>query len=157
MDSALDRCPLLVDALRLLPVAPRREREELGLARHRAQLHGIARVRGVRVAAKDLDELFVQEVPGAPRLSPSGAKVLLDLFRQGALERIDGKLDGGIELLDAYAHGRASIVGPDYWKKPRRRRATVLATPRPMPRVTSNVSFDSRQEPRYGITAHRLT
>ena len=143
MDAALDRFPLLIDALRLLPVAPRREREELGLARHRAQLHGIARLRGVRVAAKDLDELFVQEVPGAPRLSPSGAKLLLELFRQGALEHIDRKLDGGIELLDAYAHGRASIVGPDYWNKPRRRRATVSATPQPMPRVTSSVSFDS--------------
>jgi hypothetical protein len=149
--------PLLIDALRLLPVQPFREREELGFARHRALQAGFSELRGVSLPKTHLDELFLRDVPGAPRVSPSGAQVLLELFRRGALERIDRRVDGGIELLEAYAQGRASILGPAYWKKPRARGSTHLsaATPVVPPPALSRISWP--HETRYRITAHRLT
>jgi hypothetical protein len=149
--------PLLTDVLRLLPVQPFREREELGLARHRAGQSDFGEVRGVRLPAAHLDELFVQDGSAAPRVSPSGARMLLELFRSGALERTDRSINGGIELLEAYAQGRASIVGLGYWKKPRPRKATVLASARPTSPVSHTGFSGWLHEPRYRITTHRLT
>ena len=148
--------PLLIDTLRLLPVQPFREREELGLARHLAQRRGFGEVRGVRLPAKDLDELFVQKVPGAPRVSSRGAQVLLDLLRRGALEIIHRRAKDDVELLEAYAQGQASITGLGYWKKPPRRTKPPSA-PNALTRTTTNVSVHWDRESAYRVTTHRLT
>ena len=68
---------LLIDALRLLPVPPMKMRAELGEARHCAKRHGKSTVCEVTVLLKELDELFIEQESGAPRVSPKGAGLLL--------------------------------------------------------------------------------
>ena len=40
----------------------------------------------VTVLLKELDELFIEQESGAPRVSPKGAGLLLKLYRNGVLE-----------------------------------------------------------------------
>jgi hypothetical protein len=158
MDSVSNRAyPLLIDALRLLPVQPFREREELGLARHQAAQVGFSEVRGVRLRATQLNELFVEDGRGAPRISPLGADVLLELLRGGALDRTEQRVEGGIELLEAYAQGRASIVGHSYWKKSRPRRVMQSVPARRTTPVADTGTVSSPYVTRYRVITHRLT
>jgi hypothetical protein len=149
--------PLLVDALRLLPgVRPVRERDELGQAKHRASMTGMGDVHGAPVSNAQLEQLFIyDERGGGPRVSPAGAAFLLRLFHEGVLERLDARtVDGGVDLLAAYAEGRASVIGPGFW--PKRKRAPsvkrVAATP---PRETWH-GTPALHPNRYAVTIHRL-
>ena len=131
--------PLLVDALRLLPVAPMKTRAELGEARHSAKRHGEGAVHEVTVFLKELDELFIEEESGAPRVSPKGVQLLLKLYRQGVLEVAEKRRgEGGLEILEAYTQGRASIIGPGFWTKPPRRNPQRTLA-RPIEKHTSTV------------------
>jgi hypothetical protein len=147
--------PLLIDALRLLPVHPGRERDELGQARYRATWDGSGEVHGVPVRLEDLEELFIQHGGGVPRASPDGARVLLELFRAGILEvSRDRTVEHGVELLEAYAQGSASIIGPGYWaRRPRRKSQRAVAPPF---RDGSTSAHVASYNPAYRVTTHRL-
>ena len=150
-------CPLLIDALRLLPVHPLTERDELGQARYQALRQGSGEVHGTAVSLEDLQELFVQGDDGHPRISREGACVLLELYQEGVLEIARHKaVEGGVELLQAYAQGRASIIGPGYWPKPRRTRARkVMALPS-IERPTIRAVRGTPNQRTYQVTMHRL-
>jgi hypothetical protein len=151
------RCTMLIDALRLLAVQPVKERDELGRARYCAVREGWGEVHGVAVSQEDLEELFIQDSAGAPRISREGARVLLELFREGVLEvSREKRAKGGFELLEAYAQGRASIIGPGYWPKPPRAKARAVYTRSP---VQASITHNARGTPyqrTYQVTAHRL-
>ena len=166
MDKKISPLPLLVDALRLLPVQPLKERDAFGESWHLAKRTGSSEIHGVPVGMEELQHLFVQDDGTAPRISPDGATVLLRLYREGAFVHSDRKpAPGGIELLEAYAEGRASIVAYSYWAKPRRtgvtRRRPVeqpeVVTPTPTTSVHHSTMFASRFERQYRVTTHRLT
>lgn len=116
------RYPLLVDALRLLPgIRPVCERHRLGEAKLRAALSPrlVVDFNGVPLTRAQLDQLFIYNELGGPRVSQEGAKLLLELFDEGAFDRSDPRsVPGGLDLLKRYSTGRASII--DY-KRPRRR------------------------------------
>jgi hypothetical protein len=151
------RCTMLIDALRLLAVQPMRDRDELGQARHCAACEGVGDVHGVAVSHDDLEQLFIQDFDGAPRISREGARVLLELFREGVLEvSREKRAKGGFELLEAYAQGRASIIGPGYWAKPRRSKRNRLTA---RPTIERSVTRDVLSTPydrTYQVTMHRL-
>ena len=86
------RCTLLIDALRLLPVHPLTERDELGQARYQALRQGSGEVHGTAVSLEDLQELFVQGDDGHPRISREGACVLLELYQEGCWKSLGTKL-----------------------------------------------------------------
>jgi hypothetical protein len=148
--------PLLVDALRLLPgIRPVRERDELGQAKHRASITGMGEVHGVPVSNAQLEQLFIYDERGGPRISPEGAAFLLRLFHEGVLERLDARaVNGGIELLSAYAEGRASVIGPGFWPK-RKRAPSVKRIAAPPPRETWR-GTPALHPNRYAVTIHRL-
>jgi len=151
------RCTMLIDALRLLAVQPVKERDALGQARHRAAREGWGEVHGVPVSHEDLEELFIQDGAGAPRISREGARVLLELFREGVLEvSREKRAKGGFELLEAYAQGRASIIGPGYWPKPRRAKARAVYARSPVQASITHTVRGTPYERTYQVTAHRL-
>jgi hypothetical protein len=117
------RYPLLVECLRLLPgVRPVCERYRLGEAKLRAARSSRlgADFNGVQLTLAELDELFIYDEFGGPRVSQEGAKLLLRLFDDGAFDRSAPRsVPGGLELLKDYSTGRASVI--DY--RPPRRRA----------------------------------
>ena len=152
--------PLLVDALRLLPgVAPVRAREALGQARHWATRTGVGEVNGVPASVAQLEQMFLHGEGGGPRISQQGAAFLLKLFREGVFERQDmRKVQDGVELLTAYAEGRASIIGPGYWPK-RKRSAGTRREPRVVPATppyTERTAVPERSFNRYSVIIHRL-
>ena len=106
--------PLLVNALRLLPgIRPVCERHRLGEAKHRASLspRRSASVNGVPVTLVQLEELFLYNEHGGPRVSQEGAALLLQLFAQGAFDSSDcRKVEGGLELLTQYSKGLAIVI-----------------------------------------------
>ena len=151
------RCAMLIDALRLLAVQPLKERDELGQARHCAARDGWGEVHGVPVSHEDLEELFIQDGAGAPRTSREGARVLLELFREGVLEVSPKKrAKGGFELLEAYAQGRASIIGLKYWSKPRRAKRNRLTAPPTIERSVTRDVLGTPHDRTYQVTMHRL-
>jgi len=79
-------------ALRLLPnIRPVLAREQLGRARlqaRRAQSR-TARLAAIDVPLQALEEIFVQDGKGRPRVSPMGAALLLRLHAAGAFEPCD--------------------------------------------------------------------
>ena len=79
-------------ALRLLPnIRPVLAREQLGRARHqarRAQSH-TARLAAINVPLQALEEIFIEDRRGRPRVSPIGAALLLRLYAAGAFEPCD--------------------------------------------------------------------
>jgi hypothetical protein len=151
------RCALLIDALGLLAAQPLRDRDALGQARHYAAREGTGEVHGVAVAKQDLEELFLQDRGPAPRISREGARVLLELFREGVLEVSPKKrANGGVELLEAYGQGRASIIGRGYWSKPRRAKTRAVCTRPPVENSTTKVVRGNPYERTYQVTAHRL-
>src|SRR5512145_1171101 len=132
MDVSHDRCspyPLLVNALRLLPgIRPVCERRQLGEAKHRASLspRRSASVNGVPVTLAQLEELFLYNEHGGPRVSQEGAALLLQLFARGAFDSSDcRKVEGGLELLTQYSKGLATVI--DYRFRARVRRPRSLA------------------------------
>ena len=108
--------PSLVDALRLLPnIRPVCERHQLGEAKHQASLSPdrTASVNGVSVTLLELEELFVDSECGIPRVSSTGAALLLRLFGQGAFDFSECRpVEGGVELLTQYSKGLATLIEP---------------------------------------------
>jgi len=124
-----DPYPLLVDALRLLPgIRPVYERHRLGEAKHCA-FHSpehTALVNGISVTLLELEELFLGE-GGSPRVSPTGAALLIRLFEQEGFEVGEPRsVPGGLELLTQYAKGLATLVDA---KSSRRSRRKVRRSP----------------------------
>jgi hypothetical protein len=164
MKVSHDRCspyPLLVNALRLLPgIRPVCERHRLGEAKHRASLspRRSASVNGVPVTLVQLEELFLYNEHGGPRVSQEGAALLLQLFAEGAFDSSDCReVEGGLELLTQYSKGLATVI--DYRFGARVLRPRSLA---PAERVKESkaravkVSF-ARSPNRPNVTVHRLT
>jgi hypothetical protein len=120
--------PLLVVALRLLPgIGPRHERDRLGEAKYQAA-HSPSRsadFNGMRLTLSELEELFVYDKQGRPRVSPAGASLLLRLFKQGAFASFeDRNVTGDLELLAQYAKGLATVIERNYWRRgPRKARS----------------------------------
>jgi len=105
--------PVLLEALRLLPgVSPRHERDQLGEAKYHASRSPshTAVLNGVQVTLGQLEELFVYDQRGRPRVSPAGAAVLLHLFEEGAFAVNDRKVEGNPEVLAQYAKGLATVI-----------------------------------------------
>src|SRR5215470_4103978 len=97
--------PLLREALGLLPgIAPRQERDRLGEAKYQASRSPsrAADFNGVQVTLTQLEELFVYDRQGGPRVSPAGAALLLHLFKEGAFAPNDHKVKGDPALLAQY-------------------------------------------------------
>jgi hypothetical protein len=119
-----DHYPRLVDVLRLLPgIRPVCERYRLGEAKLRASRSPklMAYFNGISLTLQQLEELFVYGERGGPRVSQEGARLLLQLFDNGAFDRSDPRsVPGGLELLTHYSAGRASVI--DYGR-PKVRRA----------------------------------
>jgi hypothetical protein len=98
----------LRQALRLLPnIRPMLAREQLGQAlfqARRAQERS-ARLATINVTLQELEELFIQDAQGLPRVSPSGAALLLRLHARGVFEFCD-KVRGtsAPAELERYAH-----------------------------------------------------
>ena len=105
--------PLLREALGLLPgIAPRQERDRLGEAKYQASRSPsrAADFNGVQVTLTQLEEVFVHDRQGGPRVSPAGAALLLHLFKEGAFAPNEHKVKGDPELLAQYAKGLATLV-----------------------------------------------
>ena len=106
--------PSLFEALRLLPgIAPRLERDRLGKAKYQASrsLSHTVNFSGVQLTLAQLQELFVYDPQGRPRVSRAGAALLLLLFEAGAFASLDGrKVEGNIQLLQQYSKGLASVL-----------------------------------------------
>jgi hypothetical protein len=106
--------PSLFEALRLLPgIAPRQERDRLGKAKYQAA-HSpshTADFSGMQLTLVQLQELFVYDQQGPPRVSRAGAALLLILFEADAFALVDGrKVKGNTEVLGQYAKGLANVV-----------------------------------------------
>jgi hypothetical protein len=147
----------LIDALRLLPVQPHKERDALGQARYEAIHSGRGDVHGVPVSGDELNQLFLDAAPGGPRVSKQGALLLLRLFREDVLEVVEERLqEACIDLLEAYAEGRASILGTNFWTRPRgRRKAAVPLLQRVVPEPEPEL-LTPPYRPAYRVTVHRL-
>jgi len=119
----------LLDALRLLPdVRPACERDRLGEAKYHASRSAdrTASLNGVSVTLAELAELFRPNEGGTPRISPEGAALLLRLFERGAFDQPESReVDGGLELLEQYSKGLATLVESAFWRKPRRPRSAA--------------------------------
>jgi hypothetical protein len=106
--------PQLVEALRLLPgIGPLQERNRLGEAKYQASRSPsrTADFNGVQVTLVQLEELFVQDERGRPRVSAAGATLLLRLFKEGAFVSFSRrKVEGGLQLLEQYAQGLAPVI-----------------------------------------------
>ena len=105
--------PLLREALGLLPgIAPRQERDRLGEAKYQASRSPsrAADFNGVQVTLTQLEEVFVHDRQGGPRVSPAGAALLLHLFKEGAFVLNDRKVGGNLELLGQYSKGLATLA-----------------------------------------------
>ena len=133
--SRTDPCPLLVDALRLLPgIRPVYERHRLGEAKHYAS-HSpdqTALVNGVAVTLLELEELFVWSKDGGPRVSRAGAALLIRLFEQKAFEVGEPRsVPEGLELLAQYSKGLATLLNVNVSRTARRpiRRLTTRGQP----------------------------
>jgi hypothetical protein len=160
------RCPLLIDALRLLPIQPVKERNALGVARFRALRGGAGNLHGRRLSLKDMDELFVGEQGDRPRVSREGARLLLKLYGAGVLDESPKRhVEGGIELLWAYVDGRASIVSPALLPRRTRSRSTAQRLAPPAAALSkleahfSNSTETLRRGPEraYPVILHRLS
>jgi len=123
--------PSLFEALRLLPgIAPRQERDRLGRAKYQAS-HSLSHsvdFSGVQLTLAQLQELFVHDPQGRPRVSRAGAALLLLLFDAGAFVSADGrKVEGNTEVLGQYAKGLASVVA--FSNRSRAPRKTLAVSP----------------------------
>jgi hypothetical protein len=154
MPSRQSSYALLTDALRLLPVHPSNERSVLGLARFHAAHAGSSEVRGQSLSLDELNELFIEDVPG-PRISHKGARLLLKLFYEGALEVLAENEDEiHIEVLEAYAAARASIVGSYHFRRRGEARPFGATALQFAPPRTSHFPLDSA---RYRVITHRIS
>src|SRR5262245_33372758 len=141
--------PLLREALGLLPgIAPRQERDRLGVAKYQASRSPsrAADFNGVQVTLAQLEELFVHDRRGRPRVSPAGTALLLHLFKEGAFAPNEHKVEGDPALLEQYAKGLATLVP----RSPRR------GAPRKARAQSGEAARPARQsEPGVAMTAAR--
>lgn len=104
----------LRQALRLLPnIRQALAREQLGRARlqaRRAQSR-TARLAAIDVTLQALEEVFVQDGKGRPRVSPMGAALLLRLHAAGAFEPCDPRqgTPSAVEL-ERYANSLPALL-----------------------------------------------
>lgn len=153
--------PSLVEALRLLPdIRPVCERDRLGEAKHEASgtRSRTASINGVSVTLLELEELFVDSERGTPRVSPTGAALLLRLFSEGAFDCVASRpVGGGLELLTQYSQGQASLIEPRFWGRARRQASpgTTGRVTRKKPAAVADVSV-VRAPPGVHVTVHRL-
>jgi hypothetical protein len=163
MKSALGRSgpfASLLDALRLLPnVRPACERDRLGEAKYyasRSPDHA-ASLNGVSVTLAELEELFRHSERGSPRISQEGAALLVRLFEQGAFDHPECReVEGGLELLEQYSKGLATLIESAFWRKPRRPRS-VAPAPRFEHRApATEVPIAHRPMGGFHVTVHRL-
>jgi hypothetical protein len=147
----------LIDVLRLLPVQPYKERDVLGRARYEALQAGRGEVHGVPVAAGDLNQLFLDSAPGGPKVSQQGARLLLRLLREDVLDVVEERQqEACIELLEAYAEGRASILGTTFWARPRGRRRPASTPREAILQAPEPELLTQPYRPTYRVTVHRL-
>ena len=80
---------------------------------------------GVELALTQLQELFVCDQQGRPRVSPIGATLLLELYDKSAFtSRDDRRADGNLEVLAQYSKGLATVVERNHWRAaPRKARS----------------------------------
>ena len=155
-------CASLLDALRLLPdVRPACERDRLGEAKYYASRSAdrTTSLNGVTVTLAELEELFRHNEGGSPRISREGAALLLRLFEQGAFDQPEVRVvDGGLELLEQYSKGLATLVESAFWRKPRRPRSESPAQRFEHSRVVPVVEGPITHRPLSGfhVTVHRL-
>ena len=128
-DMSTAHYPVLLEALSLLPgISPRHERDQLGEAKYHASRSPshTAVLNGVQVTLGQLEELFVYDQRGRPRVSPAGAAVLLHLFEEGAFAVNDRKVEGNCEVLAQYAKGLATVIAFNHrWGAPRKARSAA--------------------------------
>jgi hypothetical protein len=154
-------CASLLDALRLLPdVRPACERDRLGEAKYYASrsANRTASLNGVTVTLAELEELFRHNEGGSPRISRDGAALLVRLFERGAFDQPESReVDGGLELLEQYSKGLATLVESAFWRKPRRPRSASPAQRFEHSRVPA-VEGPITHRPMGGfhVTVHRL-
>jgi len=119
-DISTPRYPLLSEVLRLLPgVAPHQERGRLGEAKYRASRSArlTTDFNGVELALTQLQELFVRDEQGRPRVSPAGATLLLQLYDKCAFASYDDRrVNGNLEVLAQYSKGLATVVESNHWR-----------------------------------------
>jgi hypothetical protein len=119
-NRSTQRYPLLLDALRLLPgIGPRHERERLGEAKYLASRSATpsTEFNGVPVQLAELQELFIDDEAGRPRVSPCGARLLIHLHNAGAFAGLEERgVQGNLEVLARYAEGLASVLELNYWR-----------------------------------------
>jgi hypothetical protein len=124
-DIGTPRYPLLIEALRLLPgIGPHQERARLGEAKYRASRSAslTADFNGVKLALARLQELFVCDQRGRPRVSPAGATLLLELYDRGAFTSRDERREGGnLEVLAQYSKGLATVVALNHRQAAKRK------------------------------------
>jgi hypothetical protein len=148
-DISATHYPVLLEALRLLPgISPRQARDHLGEAKYlaaRSPGH-TAVLNGVRVTLGQLEELFVRDQQGRPRVSPAGAAVLLHLFEEGALPVDDRKVEGNCEVLAQYAKGLATVIAFDHRR----------GAPRKARSGSGNAARAQRHSPGLGTVAPQL-
>ncbi len=103
----------LRQALRLLPnIRPMLAREQLGRALFQARRaqDRTARVAAIDVRLQEFEELFIQDAQGLPRVSPSGAALLLRLHVAGAFEPCDRAQGTSAPVeLERYAHSLPAL------------------------------------------------
>ena len=148
----------MIDALRLLPVQPLKERDELGRARYAALRRGCGEGHANSVRLPDLEELFLEVDGSAPRISREGARLLLELYHEGVFETsLHRDAAADVDLLEAYAQGRASILGLSYWPRPRQQRRKVSAEPaKGFEQGRHSITMYSTER-EWPIRVHRLT
>ena len=101
-------------AVRLLPnIRPMLAREQLGRALFQARRaqDRTARVATINVTLRELEELFIQDARGLPRVSPMGAALLLRLHVAGAFEPCDRAQGTSAPAeLERYAHSLPTLL-----------------------------------------------
>jgi hypothetical protein len=104
----------LRQALRLLPnIRPMLAREQLGRALFQARRaqDRTARVATINVTLRELEELFIQDGQGLPRVSPMGAALLLRLHAGGVFEFCDNARGTSAPVeLERYAHSLPALL-----------------------------------------------
>ncbi len=104
----------LRQALRLLPnIRPMLAREQLGRALFQARRaqDRTARVAAIDVRLQEFEELFIQDGQGLPRVSPTGAALLLRLHAGGVFEFCDRARGTSAPVeLERYAHSLPALL-----------------------------------------------
>ncbi len=104
----------LSEALSMLPnIRARIARDALGEAKHEADASDdrCCHIAGRDIRSDELSELFLRDARGIARVSPRGARLLLQLYKLGAFEMKSSRAEiGHPEALIAYAESDGGSV-----------------------------------------------